>query len=139
MKTDTLATQVEIHRISHSQDVQFNAPIHLLSKLSDESKEAMTIMLILQNNPEAAHQGEHEKKVTTFMGTSMESYCYFGQVYDEFPLNTPQKKFADFVQLLGGSNMEAWHSIMDGIEVQMEGSFQEAVNAFVHHFMVEFM
>ena len=63
-------------------------------------------------------------------------------MYDEFervkPLNTPLKQFAGSAQLLGGSNMGAWHSIGDSIEVQMEESFQEAINAFAHHFMDEF-
>lgn len=59
-----------------TQDLWFNAPIPLVSKPSDESKKARTIKLMLCNNPEAANQDEHEKKVTTFV---RELYCHFQQ------------------------------------------------------------
>ena len=71
MKTDTATTQEEIHRISHFQDVCFNAPIPLVSKPSDESEETNTIKLTLHNDPEAKNQGEYKKNVTTFMGMSV--------------------------------------------------------------------
>ena len=83
MKFDTATMQEEICRISHSQDVQFNAPISLVSKPSDESKETSTIKLMLCNDPEAKNQGEYEKKVTTFMACP----CNCTAIFDRCMMN----------------------------------------------------
>lgn len=97
---------------------------------------------MLCTNPETANQGEHEKKVTTFTGTLVEMYWHFWQVYGDIEQAKPhtalQKKFLGFVKPMGGSNMEAWHSIMDSIKFQMDETFQEALSMFSPHIMDPF-
>jgi hypothetical protein len=116
---------------------RWQAPISLYPEPDTGETEIEKVKVKLSRNPTVVSSPTYEKTYTPWTGHTVEGYCKFRAILDEYikqaPLNNVNEQVNAISLLLSGTPLSNWQNVLSQFPVDHildENLFQEALRAF---------
>jgi hypothetical protein len=115
----------------------WQAPIPLYPEPDTGETEIKKVKVKLRRNPTVASSPTYKKSYTPWTGHTVEGYCKFRAMLDEYikqaPLNNVNERVNTVSLLLSGTPLSNWQNVLSQLpedHIWDKNSFQEALRAF---------
>jgi Reverse transcriptase (RNA-dependent DNA polymerase) len=123
--------------IRESENQSWKAPIPLFPEPDSGNTETEMVKVKLRRYPTVASSATYEKSYTPWAGHTVEGYCKFRAMLDEYikqaPLRNINERVPAVSYLLSGTPLSNWQNVLEQLpdgHVWNEESFQEALRVF---------